>query len=343
MKKLLALVLALAMMLCMGTAFATEDTETPAPSTAVTVEGFLTKTWKEEETKPGETTYFNEALEFEVLECKAVNNEDHTPATTDITLTKAEGAEKFTLTYDIEGVGVFYYLVKEVDAGTAGVTYEDDEYVVTILRQYEVDGDGVPTTNILTTYDITPKKEETKDGKTTWAATEGDKIEEIVNTYADGELNIKKHVQGNLSEKTDTFTVKVTFTSAKPVYTDITTPDGETIEGNGWTTNEDTITVTGDDSDNIYRDIPVDVKVTISESDCDPYTLLGYALNNGDRKKAADEAIITTGTQTYVITNEYKTDVNTGINMDSMPYIVLMGLVVLAGVALILKKRTVND
>ena len=58
--------------------------------------------------------------------------------------------------------------------------------------------------------------------------------------------------------------------------------------------------------------------------------------------KEGDSGSITAATQTAAFTNERTTTVDTGITTDSLPYVLLLGIVALAGAVLFIKRRANN-
>ena len=329
MKKLLALVLALAMMLCMGTALAVDPEETPATSTSAYYQTGLVKTYTDVVAK--------ENIEFTTADDPTkVENVDHAgyKAGTDpyptVTLTKAEDEANFTLvaTPDFQGVGDFYYTVTEEDAGTEGVKYEKSAYTVHVQRVYNEDRTAINTAIVIYQADTT-----------------NGKVKDLVNDLQTGSLSVKKLVTGSLADQKKPFVFTITFKANDDdvVRSDIDVAlNGEALEpivgqgeANNWTEKTYEISLAHKD-EIVFTHIPAGVTYTVSENP-DTYDLIEENYSDSTKSIANEDE------DTVVFTNELNATVNTGINMDSMPYIVLMGLVVLAGVALILKKRTVND
>lgn len=234
------------------------------------------------------------------------------------------GAEAyFTITLpEYDRVGVYEYILFEEDNGTAGVTYFSNQIklVVTVIEQ---------------------------EGKVRVAAVHtedegGTKSSEIVNTYSAGSLDISKKVTGNLGDKSKYFKVTVTLTGEE----DKTYADSYSVSGGSNEDNPNSIAI-GVPTDFYLKDaetitianLPYGVTYTVVEADYtvdDGYDEASY--NFSDENMKIDSA-----SDTVTITNNKETDVDTGITTDSLPYIMLMGIVVLCGAAMVMKRRMANN
>lgn len=337
MKKILALVLALAMMLCMGTALADGDVEpstTPATDKYADIASF-TKTYVDaageaidDANVPNETLTFTvaaiavdeEKSEYTLAEVPAITvgtNKDNKVAVTAAETIVPINLPTYTKT------GVITYTIKEDTSLTKGVTSDAEVMTVKVMIERVYAEDGTATL-VPTVYVTAPKKDS------------------FVNKFETGSLTITKEIKGNMADKTEKFDVKVTFTSDKAVLSAVNV-EGIQIPAvafalkDGKYVAETTIEVTNN-SNITFSNLPVGVEVAIEENPVGKTGKDTYTANEYTKSTA-----IKADGETVAIVNTLETTVATGINMDSMPYIVLMGLVVLAGVALILKKRTVND
>ena len=72
------------------------------------------------------------------------------------------------------------------------------------------------------------------------------------------------------------------------------------------------------------------------------YTVTEMAVEGYTTTKEGDSGSITAATQTAAFTNDRTTTVDTGITTDSLPYVLLLGIVVLAGAVLFIKRRANN-
>ena len=336
MKKLISLALALVLVLSMSTvAFAAEGGETTYTDMSTVT---LTKEYKL--TNAG-TTSPAETFSFSALTCTNVedagvgvttsNAPVPTIASVSYTAGEAggENAKKdITITLpSYSAVGIYTYTFTETAGNTAGVTYREDAItlVVTVIEQ---------------------------GGKVRVAAvhTEGDgeaKSGEFNNEYSAGSLVVKKNVTGIMGDQQKEFTVKVTFTapSGKTVKEAITYIDGtetKTIAaGDGWTGSKEVEITLKHDETVTFTNIPYGVTYTVVENDYTAEADGGYdaaSYNFDDNNKKID-----TASENVTITNNKDGNIDTGINMDSMPYILLLAVACMGLFVFISKKRMMRE
>ena len=335
MKKILSLALALVLVLSMSTvAFATDvEEKTYTDMTIVT----LTKEYK---LTNADTTSPAETFTFSTLTCTNV-----TDAGVDVTTANApvptignvsyiageaggKNAKKnITITLpEYNSVGVYTYTFIETDGGTAGVTYRSEPItlVVTVIEQ---------------------------GGKVRVAAvhTEGegkDKSGEFNNEYSAGSLSVKKTVTGIMGDKEKEFTVKVTFTAPEgdTVREDITYIDdgvSKTIAaGEGWTDSKEVEITLKHDETVTFNNIPYGVTYNVEENnytgDNGGYDAASYKFDDSNKK-------IDSASENVTITNNKGGVVDTGINMDSMPYILMLAVVFMGLFVFFSKKRKMRE
>lgn len=235
---------------------------------------------------------------------------------------------------DWPGVGVYYYKVTEDAGNTAGVTYDDTESYLKVTVAYD---EGTDT--YYTAFVTLNLADSDGDGIT------DDKTNGFVNEYSAGSLAVKKIVTGNLGDQKKEFNVTVTFTAEDDVevnsaiyYNDDVKTPAVAIEGNGWT---GTKTVTIDlkhDETVTFTNIPYGVTYTVVEDDYTAdadggYEAADYEWSDEDGKKI-DSAL-----DTVDITNNKGTVVDTGISLDSMPYLMTLALSALGALGFAGKKR----
>ena len=331
-KKILSLALAAVLTLGLSvTAFAAEE---PTDMTSVTI----TKTYSaknEGTTSPAETFAFTiENTSVTDAATGVTKDSMPTPTIDNVTYTAGEAgsenaAKNITITLpQYTSVGVYTYTINETAGTTAGVTYysSDIKLVVTVIEGT----DGKLRIAAVHTEDTTEQGAQ--------------KSDDITNTYSAGSLAVGKTVTGNLGDKTKGFKVTVTFTApeGKTVNEAISYVVGvttQTIATSDWDEGVATAVITLKDAETItFTNIPYDVTYTVVEDD---YTSDGYdeaTYNFSDSSKKIDSV-----SDTVQITNNKNSEVDTGINLDSLPYIMI--LVVLAGAAVVLfvsKKRRVE-
>ena len=336
MKKFLSMLLAVVLVLSLGTvAFA--DGETKTYTDQSTAE--LTKTY----TLVGAGTSPEETFSFSALTCTSVSDAaagvttTNAPVPTINTVTFDAGAagdstknvQKATITLpDYNSVGIYTYTFTETDNKTAGVTYRSDaiKLVVTVIEQNGlIRVAGVHT-----------------------EAADGEKSGEFTNTYSAGSLAVTKNVTGLLGDKTKEFKVTVTFTApaGKTVKSNITYVDGNTkytIAPENWANGKATANITLKDSETVtFTNIPYGVTYSVVEDDyttTDKYDAAKYSLNGASATTtpvSAEE--LDAASESVVITNNKGADPDTGITLDSMPYVVML-VVVCAGLFVVLAKK----
>ena len=334
MKKLFALLLILALVLSFGiTAMAAEPVMT---SKATTYEALI-KTYNVVGGNDA-TLYPAETLTF--TSTPAVGNPDPTNLTVnDLEVT---GNTKQKLVINVPAyskVGVYHYTITENAGNTQGVTYTTDAVNVSVLVEYDYtdeDGDGY---GLKATIGVTN------------AAGEGEgelKHDTFTNTYSLGSLTVSKEVAGNLASQSQEFAIDVTFTSDQPVLSTITCGDGQTIVPNeDWSLVDGVYTamvtvklIHGQDV--TFNNIPAGVTYTVVEqakheapdpNGSNPET--GYTVTyEGETGTIAENV-----TAAAKVINTKGTTVNTGVVLDSLPYVLLIAVAVVAVVLFTVRKR----
>ena len=283
------------------------------------------------------TLYPAETLTF--TSTPAVSNPDPTNLTVnDLEVT---GNTKQKLVINVPAyskVGVYHYTITENAGNTQGVTYTTDAVNVSVLVEYDYtdeDGDGY---GLKATIGVTN------------AAGEGEgelKHDTFTNTYSLGSLTVSKEVAGNLASQSQEFAIDVTFTSDKPVLSTITCGDGQTITSANWTQAESVYTakvtvklIHGQDV--TFNNIPAGVTYTVVEqakheapdpNGSNPET--GYTVTyEGETGTIAENV-----TAAAKVINTKGTTVNTGVVLDSLPYVLLIAVAVVAVVLFTVRKR----
>ena len=219
-----------------------------------------------------------------------------------------------------DNVGVYEYTLKEVAGNNAGVGYHagNIRLVVTVING----ANGLEAKAAVHTEDT--------------GAVKSDKIE---NTYSAGTLNVSKTVTGNLGDKDKYFEFKVTLTGE----TDKTYGASYTVTGGSESTNPTSIEIGKETTFKLKHgetihiaNLPYGVSYTVTEGD---YTTEGYNII----EKTGDTGSINAAETTAAFTNSKTGSIDTGVTTESLPYVVLMGFVVLAGAALLLKRKAHNN
>lgn len=313
MKKFVAILLTLMLVLGVSAAFA---------DTNVTINKVY-KLTNDGTTSPAET------FTLEQVGSGTVTDGDATSAPALGTITGADfaaGAATFngtngTITIALpkyDNVGVYEYTLKEVAGNTAGVGYHagNIRLVVTVING----ANGLEAKAAVHTE-----------------ATGADKSDKIENTYSAGTLNVSKTVTGNLGDKDKYFEFKVTLTGE----TGKTYGASYAVTGGSNASNPATIAVNGGETTFLLKDgdtisianLPYGVTYTVIETAAAGYTTT----------KTGDTGSINADSQTAAFTNDKGGQIDTGVTTESLPYVVLMGFVVLAGAALLLKRKAHNN
>lgn len=230
-----------------------------------------------------------------------------------------------------DGVGVFTYILEEVSATNAGIKNDGRTFTVTV---YATQGDNGIETGV-TVHEGTSK---------------GTKVTSIDNKFQAGALTIHKDVKGSMGDKAYQFPFTVTLSSAKPVTATLRV-NGETSTVKFEKASEDAAEYTAtvpfklsNDGNCTISNIPYDVTYTVSEDGETRGTLtvgsgenavdytVKYSDNNGSKVEGATATVIVTNTAGNAL-------IDTGVILDNAPYIALLAIVAIGGVALMLNKR----
>lgn len=373
MKKILALVLAMIMVLSMGVAFAESEQETATtPSIKVVNKEYkdvasvtLSKIYKLDGVSgvsPEEEFKFT-INTWKVTDNSVANFPQSLPTVSTVKYDSTTGGaagdkgnnQNITISLPTySATGAYYYVIEETNNGVAGVTYLQNPIVMKVVV---LQGD-TGYVRIPLFYSAT---ETTTDDGTTYTL-EG-KIDSITNTYTAGQLEVTKNVTGGLGDKGYKFAFTLKFTSTKEVKSSMTVVGGA-ISGSGWTKVTDdegnshwelTVTATLKNGEYVVvSNIPSDVKYSVVETEAgqNGYTTT-YSV--GDQTVKIDSSTdpektpnqftgeIKASKVTMTVNND-KPDGNitTGVLVDNAPYMIIMALV-LVGAAMMLKRRAYND
>ena len=215
-------------------------------------------------------------------------------------------------------VGVYEYTLKEVNNKTAGVTYREDniKLVVTV-----VNGSNGKLR-------IAAVHTETADG------TKSDTFE---NTYSAGTLDVSKTVTGNLGDEDKYFEFTVTLTAAaeKSNYLDSYNITGGSAEGNPTSIKVgETKTFKLKHGETIsIANLPYGVGYTVTETAAKGYTTT----------KDGDTGTINAAKQTAAFTNTKTGDIDTGVYLDNLPYILVFAGVLAIAAVFVVRRRRFED
>ena len=352
MKKYLAILLALVLCLSLGvTAFAADDVNPPAeggetPAAAagathadVTVKKTYTVTGGDGKTIPEEVLTFTVTPEG--------TNPDTSAAIKVADLDTSKGLD-ITISFPTyTKMGVYKYNVHEEAGETLGVTYDKTDIQVIVTVVNEKAGEG--STDELKVYVAVFTLTENGDPDKKIAGDDPDKVEEdfaFENEYGMGQLTVTKTVTGNLASNTKLFDITVNFTGGTNAGAPIsyTLPDSTEAELDFAEDGTASLPIQLKHQDSaVFTNIPAGVSYTVEEDEQhttgDLNSEEGYTATyeNEEGEIAAEDDI------TCTVTNEKKTEIQTGISLDSLPYILIAVAVVAALVIMVIRKRRYSE
>lgn len=335
MKKFVAILLTLMLVLGIGAAVADEGPATPTTDLTDHETVKIKKVYKLEGagTSPVET--------FTLMQVGdgTVTNGEATSAPALVTITGAAFAAGAATANGATGeitvalpeytsVGVYEYTLQEVAGTTAGVTYygKTIKLVVTVING--------------------------ENGKLRIAAVhteseDEEKSDKFVNTYRAGTLNVSKTVTGNMGDKNKYFEFDVTLTGEEgKAYGESYVVSGGSKEANNPASikigEKTTFKLKHGDTLSIAN-LPYGVTYTVTEVDAKENEK--GVLMNGDYEvtKTGDSGTIGAASQTAAFTNHKDGEIDTGVTTENLPYVLLIGFVVLAGAALLIKRKAHNN
>ena len=345
MKKLLAILLAMMMVLVSVVALAEPDQQDNtdgttadggvAVSQVTPTEANKTVTIKKTYTVQGvDAVNPGDTLQFVPTSVKVLNATTGTTvpdiSIADVRVLKEAGEATITIALpQYTAVGEYYYTITENDTGVAGVTYLSD----TIYLRVQVFQD--PDSNALVFGGINFRRGSED-------ATQ--KIDGFTNTYEAGTLTVSKTVTGNMGDLNKEWNFTVVFSAPEDdtVMSDITTsatngaaaPDTIAAGTTGWsgtTTKTSTFKLINSQSVK-FSNIPKGVTYTVSEAEAnkDGYTTTIVG-NDGTISGHEDDTAAFTNTKTV--------DIDTGVALDSTVYMLIIALALAGVVVLKIRRR----
>jgi len=333
--KLLAIVMVFAVMIGMGTvAFAAEgeDADNLFANGAITIN----KLYKliGEGTSPEET--FTVEIGDGTISGRDVANGETAPTLGTITgadfdegAATANGATGTISIAIPDGtftkIGVYEYPLNEAipDVPTPGVTYDETQYTLRVVV-VNADPENIGEVEIAGAYLV--KGEE--------------KADTIENTYSAGTLEISKTVTGELGDPDKYFEFTVTIGNDTSVAYPVKTGSAPGVESG-------TALTEVHSGDKIYLkhgqtftilNIPYNTEFSVVETAATGYTT-AIVDNSGDETDDG-QGTIAAASQSVAFTNDCTTPPPTGIDLDSVPYIVMLAVVALGVVAFVAKRRS---
>lgn len=367
MRKLISLLLALVMIMSFATvAFAEEKLESNLVDNKVT----MTKNYTvvgSTAVRPTETFTFSDVTAVSVIKAAEGVTKDNMPMISVAPVTIQSGNATTTGTVEItvpgvssnpnvvkaptEGrfteypsVGVYTYIFYEIDGGTEGVTYGGGtaEKPMTVVVTVVMGDNGLLRIGAVHCENPAVPSYEGS-GKTS----------QFTNTYSAGTLTVSKTVSGAYGDQSKYFTVKVKFEAGEgdTVKSEITYAGGkytdQKIEADkGW--NEIEIELEVKHGDTItFENIPYGVTYTVTETATEEYVekVTHNTAKQADGNTATctiDSADGCVTAATVAFENNREGDIDTGIELDSIPFVVMMVVCAAAAVLFVIKRRSVE-
>lgn len=238
--------------------------------------------------------------------------------------------------------GVFVYKLHENDNGTAGVTYDNNDYYLTVYAFNKADSTAKVEENDLQ-YAV--RLDRGLQGNENFEK----KVDTINNSYTAEPLTITKTVNGNMGDRTQAFKFEVVFNapenktmkSSISISGDHGDVTGVALDDNNTFTFTDTATVkftlTHGQTMN-FLNLPEGVTYKVEEVSV-PEGYKTY-INNADTPATATEGTIGNTAVTIGYENvNGETILDTGVILDNAPYILMLAVVAGAAMTLVIKKR----
>jgi len=263
---------------------------------------------------------------------------------------------------NLGGTGIFVYKIAEVDAGTPGVVYNTDTGALYMIVTVTHRTTGNDHQIVDGQYDYAVALRRASADATVAQALTGNKVsagDAFHNTYgADNAVNgveLKKTVHGNFGDLGKEFTFNVAFTKgANKNYGPITVDNtagydiykaaengekGEKVEGTELEYGQTYIVTLKHNTKITFNNLPAGVTYTMTEKGKDAVsnTLDGLYVVTGEQPNGTVSAGAEVDKVNIVNTNEGNPDM--GVVLDNAPYIAMLAIVAIGGVALMLNKR----
>lgn len=263
---------------------------------------------------------------------------------------------------NLGGTGIFVYKIAEVDAGTPGVVYNTDGDALYMIVTVTHKTTGTNHQIVDGQYDYAVALRRASADATVVQALTGTKVsagDAFHNTYgADNAVNgveLKKTVHGNFGDLGKEFTFNVAFTKGAdknygPITVDNTAgydiykaaengEKGEKVDSTELEYGQNYIVTLKHNTKITFNNLPAGVTYTMTENgkDADSNTLDGLYVVTGEQPNGTVSAGAEVDKVNIENTNEGTPDM--GVVLDNAPYIAMLAIVAIGGVALMLNKR----
>ena len=223
--------------------------------------------------------------------------------------------------------GVYTYELKEKNKGTAGVTYDDNTYTLTVYAMQAASENDLTSGNILNyAVRLDVKGTTNKNQK-------GYKVAGLTNSYTSHSIKVTKKVEGNMADRAETFNFKATFSGLDKMHGSIMVKNAAiTLD------KDNAYTFSLKHGENIeFTNIPEGVTADVKELNAENVAVEADTTNGtytvGYKTEMKDNNVEVT------VTNTSTENINTGVILDNAPYIALLTIVAAGAVVMIMKKR----
>lgn len=338
MKKLISMLLALLLVMSLSSAaFANSATYTDMSTVTLTINYNETN---DGSTSPAEDLSFT-ISNTSVTDAASGVDTASMPTPTLGTVSYAEGdagdtdmTKTLTITLPFyTSVGIYTYTITQTAGNKAGVSYwaSDIRLVVTVVQD---------TNGLLRVAAVHTE------------GSEGGKSDDIINTYSAGSLAVTKTVTGNMGDRSKYFAINVTLTGeADKTYAASYTVTGGTKLVNG-TDDATTSTISIGTPATFYlkhgetftiSNLPYGVTYAVTEENYTAEEDGGYDTPAYTYSDAGTTKTVDSSSETVGITNNKGAIVDTGISLDSLPYILLLVISLTGAVVFIVKRRSSRE
>lgn len=379
LKKFFAGVLAAAMMLTVGATAAFADTPTAIThnqALTATSEIPLYKTYEVKNgTAPAETFTFQVKYLQAIRQDKAATAPYNTETVINLTgkgtafgsMTKGSESKSFTVTPtelglgNPTGTGKYLYEISENAGRTVATTYAAPVYMaVTVAHKVDAETNQIKTGEYEYYVTMFSSKEAALNATGDSATGKVNNTEAFTNTYGDDNLytlTLDKTVQGNFGDLGDTFTFVIEFTGEASKYANVVVETNQ-----GTIKNADDVAVTslalntpytitlGHSKKIVFNNLPKDIgykiyeKNTTANSKNGQYTVsvAGTTMKNvtiGENTVLGVNGSVNNANVVVHFINTHEGTPDMGVVLDNAPYIAMLAIVAIGGVALMLNKR----
>ena len=231
--------------------------------------------------------------------------------------------------------GEYHYTIREESGTTAGVTYDGTVYDLTVTYYYSENGDMIRAASL--------KKQGDSGIKYTQAGFEN---AYTATTQDNGLLTVKKEIAGNGADARDTFEITVTIPKTNGSVNLGVAP----ISSDGGAVTEDlnnyvvTFKLQGGESGSVYN-LPNGWRYEVAESGVTDGKVTGdvsgYEYTSSIEESSGTVSLNTPSTVTVI--NTFDLTIDTGVNTDVLPYVMLMAIVAAGAVIFLMKRRAIHE